>query len=141
MISNFKKVISNTDIIFFVRKVLHRILHHVTFYIVVFDTAQFLYFLICVCKFLMVTLSDFAGFDPFHETQKGLADLLESESKAAEAQQHQQVSTINNTTRNCNMWIRIRLRILLRLQALPSLRKKKIMFLSLFLISFFYILY
>ena len=31
-----------------------------------------------------------AGFDPFHETQKGLADLLESESKAAEAQQYQQ---------------------------------------------------
>ena len=30
------------------------------------------------------------GFDPFHETQKGLADLLESESKAAEAQQYQQ---------------------------------------------------
>ena len=28
------------------------------------------------------------GFDPFHETQKGLADLLESESKAAEAQQN-----------------------------------------------------
>jgi len=28
---------------------------------------------------------DDLGFDPFHETQKGLADLLESESKAAEA--------------------------------------------------------
>ena len=46
---------------------------------------------------LFLSLS--AGFDPFHETQKGLADLLESESKAAEAQQlhhhhqHQQVST------------------------------------------------
>jgi hypothetical protein len=42
----------------------------------------------------MVILNAFPGFDPFHETQKGLADLLESESKAAEAQQHQQVSTI-----------------------------------------------
>ena len=30
------------------------------------------------------------GFDPFHETQKGLADLLESE--AAEAQQQAKVS-------------------------------------------------
>ena len=29
------------------------------------------------------------GFDPFHETQKGLADLLESE--AAEAQQQAKV--------------------------------------------------
>ena len=32
-----------------------------------------------------------AGFDPFHETQKGLADLLESE--AAEAQQTYKVHT------------------------------------------------
>jgi len=32
---------------------------------------------------------DDLGFDPFHETQKGLADLLESESKAAEAHQQQ----------------------------------------------------
>ena len=32
----------------------------------------------------------FEGFDPFHETQKGLADLLESE--AAEAQQQAKVS-------------------------------------------------
>ena len=32
----------------------------------------------------------FLGFDPFHETQKGLADLLESE--AAEAQQQAKVS-------------------------------------------------
>ena len=31
----------------------------------------------------------FEGFDPFHETQKGLAELLESESKAAEAQRIQ----------------------------------------------------
>merc|ERR1719495_392704 len=35
---------------------------------------------------------DDLGFDPFHETQKGLADLLESESKAAEAQQKQVVT-------------------------------------------------
>ena len=33
----------------------------------------------------------YAGFDPFHETQKGLADLLESE--AAEAQQTYKVHT------------------------------------------------
>jgi len=32
---------------------------------------------------------DDLGFDPFHETQKGLADLLESESKAAEAHRSQ----------------------------------------------------
>merc|ERR1719266_113702 len=41
------------------------------------------------CGFLsLVFLSDWhlAGFDPFHETQKGLTDLLESESKAAELQ-------------------------------------------------------
>jgi hypothetical protein len=68
----------------------------------------------------MVTLSDFAGFDPFHETQKGLADLLESESKAAEAQQHQQVSTIKYTTRDwefINVICGSVLRILLRIQA------------------------
>ena len=33
---------------------------------------------------------DDLGFDPFHETQKGLADLLESEA-AAQAQQQAQV--------------------------------------------------
>jgi len=32
---------------------------------------------------------DDLGFDPFHETQKGLADLLELENEAAQAQQHQ----------------------------------------------------
>jgi len=36
---------------------------------------------------------DDLGFDPFHETQKGLADLLESESKAAEAQLNFKVAT------------------------------------------------
>ena len=35
---------------------------------------------------------DDLGFDPFHETQKGLADLLESEA-AAQAQQQAQVRT------------------------------------------------
>jgi len=35
---------------------------------------------------------DDLGFDPFHETQKGLADLLESESKAAEAQLKQVIT-------------------------------------------------
>lgn len=34
----------------------------------------------------MVFIFHLVGFDPFHETQKGLADLLESESKAAELQ-------------------------------------------------------
>ena len=33
----------------------------------------------------------FPGFDPFHETQKGLADLLESEA-AAQAQHQAKVS-------------------------------------------------
>lgn len=33
---------------------------------------------------------DDLGFDPFHETQKALAEMLESESKAAQQQQQQQ---------------------------------------------------
>ena len=35
----------------------------------------------------------FPGFDPFHETQKGLADLLESEA-AAQAQQQAKVRRV-----------------------------------------------
>jgi CCR4-NOT transcription complex subunit 4 len=36
---------------------------------------------------------DDLGFDPFHETQKGLADLIESENKAAEAISKQAMAT------------------------------------------------
>ena len=56
------------------------------------------YLIILIPSFLLIHIY-YSGFDPFHETQKGLADLLESESKAAEAQQKQ---VINNELCICN---------------------------------------